>query len=482
MSISFELIPSTNRVPGAYVEVDGSRAVSSQPGTPQRVLLIGLALASGTATPNQIVEVQGELGGDGPFGTASQLSAMARAFRRVNRNARLFCLPIAENGAGVAATSTIALSGTASALGVLTSRIGDLRISTPAELGKTAADLATAHAASINATPRSPVTAAAVAGTITLTYRHKGEPGNDVTIETEQKPAGITAVDTQPVNGATNPSIAAAIANMDDSRYDTVASGIADATNVGLLEAELDRRWGPMVKQPGHLIVARRGTYASLVTYGNARNSARSTVVGSGLSPTPPSIWAAQVAARDAERCATQPNRPREGLTLPDCEAPKLGDRFDGYERDALLHDGISTYKVGPDGRVMIERLITTYQVNAQGAADVTYLSIETVRNLADFYLDFLSLKDQHQSDLLAPDGTNSDPGVPVVTPKMMRGEFIAKYRARERRGLCTDTEGFSESLVLLINEQDHERLDVHCLPRFVNGFVTLAVKVSFQI
>lgn len=483
MSISFDLIPSTNRVPGAYVEPDGSRAVSAQPAAPHRVLLIGLKLAAGTAPADTIQEVTGELSADPLCGTASQLASMVRAFRRINQTARLYILPVAEAGGGVAATSTIALTGTTTALGVLTTRVGDTRVSTSAPIGQTAADLATAHAASVNATPRSPVTAAAVAGTITFTARHKGTSGNDLTVETELKPAGISAVDTQPSIGATDPSIAQAIANLDDTRYDTIASGINDATAVGLLETEYDRRWGPMVKQPGHLHVARRGSYASLITYGNARNSPRSTVMGSGLSPTPPWIWAAQVAARDAQQVSSgQVNRPRNGLTLPDCEAPKPGDRFDGYERDNLLHDGISTYKVGPDGKVMIERLISTYQVNAQGSPDITYLSIETVRNLADTYLDFLALGDVHQRDLIAPDGTLSDPGVPLTTPKMLRGEIGAKYRLRERRGLAKDYEGFMNELVVEINALDPERMDVHCMPRFVNGWVTLAVKLSFQL
>lgn len=482
MAISFELIPTTNRVPGTYVEPDGSRAVSAQPAAHHKALLIGLMSAGGSGTANQVVEVQGELSGDPLFGSASQLANMIRAFRRVNRTARLYALGVTENAAGVAATSTIALTGTATALGTLTTRHGDTRISTPVPLGMTAADLATAHAATVNATPRSPVTAAAASGTITFTARHKGESGNDVTVETELRPAGITAVDTQPTTGATNPSLATSIAGLDDTRYDTVVSGIADAANVLLLEQELDRRWGPMVKQPGHLIVARRGTYASLITYGNGRNSPRSSVMGTGLSPTPPSIWAAQVAARDAQRCETQPNRPRNGMTLPDCEAPKMGERFDGQERDALLHDGISTYKVGPDGRVMIERLITTYQVNVQGSPDITYLSVETVRNLADTYLDFLSLGDEHEADLIVPDGTNVDPGVPTVSPKQLKGEINARYRLRERRGLAKDPEGFAEDLVVEIDAVDPERINAHAVPRFVNGLVTLAFKLSFQL
>ncbi len=482
MTIAYDLIPTTNRVPGTYVEVDGSRALSQQPGELHRTLLVGGKLAAGTAAAALPVLVEGEVAADTLFGAASMLSEMVRAFRRANNTSRLYALPVLDDAGGIAATSTLTLSGTATAEGTLTARVADQRVSVAVPVGTTADAAAALLGAALAASPRLAATAAVAAAVVTFTAQHKGEAGNGVTVEAEKLPDGLTATAAQPVNGATNPSIDAALAALDESRYDTVVCGYADATNLAALEEELGRRWGPLVKLPGHGFAAVRGTLGAMVAAGSARNSRYLTLVGAGLSPTPPWIWAAQAAARDAAQTDLLPNRPRNGLSLPDCEAPKPEGMLDLSERNALLYDGVSTYKVTPDSKVLLERLITTYQTTASGTADATYLAIETVRNLAFFYRKVLELGAAHERDLLAPDGTAVSPGVPVTTPKMLRGELGALYRQLERDGLVKDTEGFLRELVIEIPASDVERLNVHCAPRLVNGLVTLATKVSFRL
>lgn len=482
MSIAFDLITKTNRVPGAYAEVDASRALSAQPGELHKVLIIAPMLTGGSAVADTIVEVPGMLGGDPLFGAASIASGMVRFFKRINPNARVFVLPVADAAGGVAATSTLTLAGTSTAAGSLTVRIGDQRVSVAIPLGTTAAAAAALVNTALGNEPRLRVTSAVAGAVLTFTARHKGTFGNYVTIEGEVLPPGITATAAQPANGATNASIATALANVDDTRYDTIVSAFDDAANITLLNAELARRWTPVVKLPAHAFVGIRGTHGAMIALGNAQNSEHLTYVGAGLSPTPPWVWAAQAAARDAQQVDALPNRPRNGLSLDDCEAPKPADRLDQAERNALLYDGVSTFKVDPAGKVLIERLITTYQVTANGTADATYLAVETVRNLADYYLSVLALGARHERDLIAPDGTVVDPGVPVVTPKMMRGELISHYRQRVRNGLSKDEDGFARDLVVELPADDVERMNAHVMPRFINGLVTLAFKISFQL
>ncbi len=481
MSISFDLIPKTNRVPGTYAEVDPSRALSAQPGELHKVLIIAPTL-TGTAPADKVVEVPGMLGGDLLFGARSVASRMVWAFKRINPNARVFVLPVADAAGGVAATSTLTLAGTSTAEGSLTVRVGDKRVSVAVPVGTTAAAAAALVNIALGNEPKLDATAAVAAAVITLTAAHKGTFSNFVTIVAESLPVGLTATAAQPSNGATNPSIATALANVDDARYDTIVSAFDDTANIALLRSETARRWTPIVKLPCHAFVGIRGTHGAMVALGNAQNDEHLTLVGAGLSPTPPWIWAAQAAARDAAQVDALPNRPRNGLSLDDCEAPKPADRLDQSERNALLYDGVSTYKVDPAGKVLIERLITTYQVTANGTADATYLSIETVRNLADYYLSLLGLGARHERDLVAPDGTVVDPCVPVTTLKMMRGEVIAHYKQRVRAGLSKDEEGFARDLVVEMPTSDVERMNVHAAPRFIQGLVTLAFKVSFQI
>lgn len=482
MGIVFDQIPTANRRPDAFVEIDGSRALGLQPGEIHRALIIAIKSAAGSATAGQLVDINSESAGDALFGINSQAAAIAYFFKRVNPRARLQALVLEENAAGTAATGTFAISGTATKDSTLTVRIGRTRVSVPVKTTDTPTTIATALAAAINAAVRVPFSAAAATGTVTVTCRHKGDVGNHVTIKTLVKPDGLTVADTQPSGGLTNPSVATSIAALPDVRFDTIVNGLADAANMALLEAEADRRWGPTIKQPVHIIAAVRGTYSGLQTYGAGRNSPRSTVMGAGLSPTEPWIWAAQVAARDAEQSDVLPNRPRNGMTLPDCEAPASGDEFDPNENNQLLYSGISTYKVDPSGRVLIERLITTYRVNANGVSDATYLAIETVRNLAGLLLDFVALGSKHNRDLLGPDGKNVAPGVPISTPKTIRGEINALYAIRERGGRVKDSAGFAADLLVELDETDVERMNVLAVPRLVNGFVTMAIRLAFQL
>lgn len=483
MAISFNQISSTNRVPGPQLEVDGSKAVALQPGEPQRVLIIGLRLTAGTVAQAITKRITGETDGDAFFGAASQLANMARAFKRVNKSADLYAMALDENAGGTAATCTFPLVGTASADGTLRVRIGDQRVTLRVASG-TAANtaLATALAAAINATDRCMFSAAASLGTVTCTCRHKGEVGNGYTIEVESLPAGITCTPTQPTNGATNPAMSTAIAAIDEGQYDTIVTGLTDATSMAALEVEAARRWGPTVKKPSGVIAGVRGSHGTLTTYGAARNSAYSCVIGSGLSPTPPHIWAAQAAARDAQMCDVQPNRPRNGMTLPDCEAPKLEDRFDHDERNLLLFDGVSTFNVDQSGMVTIERLISTYQTNTLGLQDVTYLSWETIRNLAGMYREFLNVGARFNSHVLVPDGTKVSPGVKHVSPKMFRGELVDLYESLVSRGRAKNQAEFERDLICEINAIDGERLDVQLPPWLANPLVTIAMQLQFRL
>jgi phage tail sheath gpL-like len=485
MAISFNEISSSQRAPGTYYEQDGSKALGAQQPEPHTVLIVGIQKTTGvTGTAGTTYPIVGETDGDALFGVESQAAVICRAFKRLNKGSRCFAMGVAEAGGGAAAVGTFPFTGTSSAKGTLKVRIGDIRVSVTLASGTTATQAGVALDAAIDLVPRTLFLASNGTGTVTLTCVHKGVEFNQVTIEVESIPAGLACTPVQPTGGTTNPTVSSAvIANMADERYDTLISGFTDATSIAAFEAEMDRRDNPTVKQPGMVIAATAGSHGTLTTYGNARNSQFSQVMGTSTSPTPPWIWAAQVAARDAQVCETlNPNRPRKGLTLPDCEAPKKIDRFDVDERNLLYFDGISSFTVDQSGMVAIDRLITTYQVNAQSLADATYLDVGTIRNLHGIYLELLSIGAKHERDLVAPDGTDSDPGVPVLTPKAFKGELQSWYESLVRRGRAKDTKGFVESLIVQINGADPTRLDTNLSTRLVSGLQIIAIKNDFQL
>ena len=101
-----------------------------------------------------------------------------------------------------------------------------------------------------------------------------------------------------------------------------------------------------------------------------------------------------------------------------------------------MLHDGISTHTVDPGGNVLLERPITTYQLNAAGFPDTSYLDVTTIATLA--YLRYTlraRIAQKYPRHKLADDGIAIAPGQAIVTPKTLSAEAaLAGPRLGSRR------------------------------------------------
>lgn len=484
---SFQQIPADIRTPGAYTEFDPSQAVQGTPAKPHTALLIGLRLTGGSVAQNIPTQLIGKTDGDGYFGVGSQLAEMARAFKAANPRTKVLAIGVDENAAGVVATGTVTIAGTPTAKGTLAIYIGGTQVLVSVGTTDTPTTIAAALVAAINANTRLPVTAANAAGVVTLTARHKGPQGNDIVVEKNRRqgdalPAGVTATIVAMASGATAPDLTATIAALGDVQYDTIAIGFNDSTNLALIEAELLRRWGPLVQLEGHCFVSYRGTSATTITYASSRNSPFVTIVPTGKCPTAPWIAAAVAGAVDAAE--PDPGRPRHTLPLLGIEAPaSSGDAFTRDERDLLLHSGVSTWKLDPAGLVIVERMITSYRKNALNVDDPTYLDITTMRVLA--YLRWswnLRIQIKYPRHKLVDDGTNFEPGAAVVTPSVIRGEALAWFREMERASHVEDFEQFKKDLKVERDANDPNRLNLVLVPNLVNGLGVIATQFAFRV
>ncbi len=494
--VAFNTVPDTLRVPGNYVEVDGSNALSATPAQRKRALIIGLRKSTGSvleAVPTRIV---GETVADAYFGTGSQIAEMCRYYRRVDPLTELVAIALDEASAGTAATGKFAVAtAVATKAGTLYVYVGDRRVAVAVDVDDDEDAVAAAIVAAITADKRIAVTAVVngtTASQVDLTANHKGAYGNQIPIgiailegDTQPSDLGVGAITvTAMASGATNPDMADAIAVFADETYDVVVTGFDDDTNMDLLEAEMADRWGALSEHPGHIYTATRGAHATLTTYGNARNSQYSTVEGYAGHSSEPWKWAAQVAGASAAE--SHPARPRNTLVLPDIMAPAKADRFDIAERNLLLWDGISTYVVDDGGRVRIDRLITTYQTNAQSVDDPTFLDETTMLKLAWMRGSLRSRLSKYQRHSIADDGTVVRPGVPVTTPSEIRGDIIdlatnewVPFGIMEG-GAKLDT--FAEQLVVERNAGDVTRVDVQLPPDLTNDLHIIANQIAFRL
>ena len=213
--------------------------------------------------------------------------------------------------------------------------------------------------------------------------------------------------------------MADAIAALSDQQYDYIVMPYTDAANLTAMEDELKSRWGPLKQIEGICFTAVSGTSAELSTLGNSRNSQFVTILGTGKSPTWAPFCAGKYAALAANYFNLDAARPLQTLHLVGMLAPSQSERFDQSERNVLLYDGISTFVVDAGGKCLVERSITTYQENAFGAEDPSYLDVNTMTTLAFIRVQVRTRISQvYPRHKLADDDAYVAPGQAIVRPR----------------------------------------------------------------
>lgn len=492
MSVPFSSIPSNLRVPLFYAEVDNSQANSGA--QTQRALIIGQITASGNGVVNVPVLGQGVSDAQAKGGLGSMLALMTAAYKASDSFGEVWFLPLADAEGSAAATGSLLIAGSPSATGVISLYIGGQLISLTVTTAETAGDIASGLAALVNRSSHLPVTASAVAATVTLTAKNKGTGGNDIDLRLnylgtaggEFIPAGLTLTLTAMAAGATNPVLDVALANLGDEAFDFIVSPYSDTASLNALKKLLNDktgRWSYASQIYGHVFAAQRGTLATLATAGNARNNQHESIMGIYDSPSPAWVWAADLAGTAAVALRADPGRPLQTLALSTVLAPPPSSRFDLGERNTLLWDGISTFTVASDGTVAIENLITTYQENSFGAADDSYLQIETPFLLMYVLRAQRSLVTSKYSRVkLAADGTRFAPGSAIVTSKIIRADLIAQYGTLEYAGFVQDSKTFAQELIVEKNNTNPNRVDVLWPGTLINQLRIFALLAQFRL
>lgn len=162
--------------------------------------------------------------------------------------------------------------------------------------------------------------------------------------------------------------------------------------------------------------------------------------------------------------------------------APALEDRFDATERNNLLFSGISTYTVADDGTVSIENIITTYQTNAYGDEDDSYLQVETLFNLM-FVMRYLrtQVTSKFGRMKLAANGTRFAPGAAIVTPNIIRADQIAEYQTLVYNGYAQDAAAFAKNIIVEQNASNPNRVDVLWPGTVMNQLRVFALLSQFR-
>ncbi|MEM6050527.1 phage tail sheath subtilisin-like domain-containing protein [Erwinia sp. P7711] len=491
MSVSFPTIPSNLRVPLFWAEMDNSEANTTQDSGP--TLLAGFAASGSTIPKNQLTIMPSASLAGKVAGRGSQLARMVAKYRAIDPFGELWVIAVDEPE-GEAATGTLTITGSAQASGTLSLYIGATRVQAAVVTGDAPAAVAATLAAAINANADLPVTATAAAVAVTLTARHKGLTGNDIpllmnyygTVGSENTPDGLNVAITAMSGGTGVPDLSGAVAAMGDESFDFIGTPFSDSASLATVALEMNDssgRWSYARQLYGHVYTAKIGSLSDLVAFGDTLNNQHITVAGYEPSvQTAADELVALRTARNAVFIRNDPARPTQTGELTGALPALPGNHFTLTEQQSLLMHGIATAYT-ESGVLRIQRDITTYQQNAYGVADNSYLDSETLHTSAYVIRQLKSIvTSKYPRHKLANDGTRFGSGQAIVTPAVLKGEMCASYRTMERAGIVENFDLFKKYLVVERNATDPNRVDVLFPPDYVNQLRVFALLNQFRL
>lgn len=486
--------------PGLYAEVDSSQAgVSGR--SKSKVLVLGQKLASGSAPADKPIFVPSVAAAQAYFGRGSIIERTIRAVKAAYSGAEIWACAQSDADGAIAASGTITVTATTAKAGTIHLYIGGQHVQVPVAEGDSANTIAANIAAYITDSSKNPykddlpVTASATANTVTLTAKNKGTLGNRIDVRVnhfgtsggEVLPEGVSLSIATMSGGATDPAISAALAAIAGVEYDTIVCPYLDSANLTSIKTEMASRWDPLVMLYGHVVSAIVDTYDNLVSYSaNLKNDPHLTVLG--LADVPQPCW--EVAGilggltakyqmdADDETLA----KGFTGLLMPGLYAARPGHDLTMTERDILLSKGLATARcVG--GSVYLSRARTTYLTDANGNADAAFYDQRTLAILQRIIRgDKAAFLAAFAGSVLVADDEGVGGGVKVLSPKIARGWFAARYAAYREAGLVTDLDRFLEDLVIEVNASDPNRLDVLYPPQLTGWLAVAAMRVAFRL
>lgn len=490
MAIAFTEIPEALLVPGQYQEIDNSLAGTVS--DVKRALMVGTMSASGTAQTGKAVQVRNADKAKILFGNGSPAAIMAAEFLKHNTTEELWVLPIAEPEAGTKWSRTFAVSASNAAAGNVTVTVNGKELSAAVSDGATASDVASAITAAINGTENSPVEAEVItdseSGTVSVKLSSvvKGITGNFNTVEIKANAGGVSVSAQDAVPGTLSPEIEGSLKALGSARYHYIASEFADSKNVKAMADELNDRYTALRQIDGRCFIALSGELGDASTENTMLCSAQSVncphivLVPRGKSVQHPCVWAAAWCAKLSRRLSDDPAANTTDTEINDL----IAEEYSFDDRQALLENGICTYRIDASGSLLIERAVTSYTENSDGARDTSYLDIQVVETVSAIrtYINQLARK-RFKAWKLARTEENFGAGSKVMTPGVWRSFLAEVYQSHfiQEVQWCQDFESYKDSILVEVKAGSKTRLEYRHRPVLIGQFYIGAGLNQFQ-
>jgi len=473
--IGFNTIPSNLVAPIFTFETNSGGQFEDQ----NRLILTGYKLAAGTVAANTPTPCPSLNDAALLAGAGSMLYEMVRVAAANYPGTVPYINAVAEP-AGVNGTWTITLASIASLSGTGSIEIAGRALQVAIATSDTPTTVAAALAAAVNAYADTltgamlPVTAASAAAVVTLTARHKGDYLNDLDIYVPPTSSNLlagTGVTTVAVGvaGSGTPAVSAALATINDDPADTLVSPFPDATNLASYTAwsnDISGRWAWNRQVYGHVWTVHTGTYSAATTLGLTLNDRHLTVLRRlAATPSPAYEWIAAFAAAQSawlfDCILGNVSRNQTGRPVLGVRAPRDRSTFDNYAaRDGLLKSGLSTFQVGADGTVQIDKSITTYRTGATGQVDTVFRDVNSVYQVAGAwkYMRAKLLAEHGQKAIV-----DSNPGAldALTTLADIKASWLDGMRMLAKRGVVENVDAAMKKFAIARDTQNPARVNI---------------------
>lgn len=463
--ISFDTIPGSIRVPGQYIEFNTRNAVQGLPQNPQSVLLLAPMLASGSQEPLTPVQLFSDAQAGDLFGRGSWAQLMVRQAFKNNAYLNLTVIGLPDHSAGVAATGSLKIDGTAQTAASISITIGGVAVAVAVSANQSAAEAVEKLAAAVNAAAL-PVSATAEQGSLKLTARSKGAIGNEISLACDMGTSGFTGSITAMTNGAQNADIAAALDKVAGKHYHIIVSPFSDAANAKALSQHITQV-SNAIEQRGCIgVIAQRGTMPQGASLTAQLNDGRITCAWyKGAAEARGIIAAGYAAVLAFEEDPARPLNTLEikGLNItPDAQWPLFN------ECNNALYNGLTPLTVVA-GKVQIMRAVSTYTKSAANVDDPALLDITTIRTL-----DYTRRAIKERIALRFPRDKLSDRLLPKV-----KSEILDVLLKLEQAEIIENAEANKGKLVVSRSLQDANRVNAAIPADVVNGLHVFAGRID---
>jgi phage tail sheath gpL-like len=478
MAIAMRQIPANLLVPGMYQEIDNSLAGAV--GDIKKVLIMGYKTAAAPAPAGAPLQVLTAAKAAEQCGYGSPAAIMAAAFLDANKIEECWILPVAEPQAGTRWQASFTVAAANAAAGSVAIRINGTILYAGVSALATAAQIAAAIVARINAEENLPVEAAVDGDTpalFTVSAVVKGTVGNRNTVGITAG-TGVTVTAGAVTQGTLAADIAGLFGGLGGVRYDYFVSDFEDAPNIKALADELESRYSALRQIGGRAFLALSGEVGSATESGSviaqagAVNSPHIVLIPRLENPQLPCEWAARFAAAAARVLADDPAANTYDTRVAGIAA---ATEVDFETRQKLLEAGVATWRLDPVGNVLIERLVTSYTENTDGGRDTSYLDVQ-VTETVDAVRTYINAeaKKRFRTWKLAATEENFGAGSKVMTPGVWRSFLADLYQTVFIQGKqwCQDFESYKASILVEVKAGSKTRLEYRHQPVLIGQFL----------